>query len=311
MSKIRKRKRRPECHGICYYLSQSAPILVLLLVGTTSSLPTHPDTALLEWMGIKKYDITTIVKKSFADDEPFLEYSIFKGRSALRNLLSHSLLFSEDDEYFSLSKARRALVLLCAGHGDASHEVILGVTPDCVDEAEYAATHPGQTSWNDDHPLQDVDDWVHSLLHRMEGSTVGEGGHSGFENAKYWAAGGPKVYGRLGCGPSWKRALCQLARMRTPISVARGVVVATDEDASHRILAGGDKLPRLVTVAKGSWNPIRYIELCNECRESDTALRRELDWLHRVEVWLLFWYEESDDDEISAEALESICREII
>jgi hypothetical protein len=127
-----------------------------------------------------------------------IRYDISKGKSALRDLAEpeRALLLCDtaNESPPFLSKTVQAILLLCLyQQSDAAHEVILGVTRNRLDDAEYAATHPGQTTWSQDHPLTDVDDMVHSLMHRLcEGSLIGEGGYSGWENAAYWAAGGPK-----------------------------------------------------------------------------------------------------------------------
>ena len=87
-------------------------------------------------------------------------------------------------------KALWALELTGQGYLDAAHDVILGVTTwEDLDLAEYAATHSGLTNWSQTHPLSDVDDVIHSMIHRLEGSAVGEGGYTGYQNAKYWLAG--------------------------------------------------------------------------------------------------------------------------
>jgi hypothetical protein len=286
-------------------------LIVLLLFAASilpsSSLSTRPEIKLLDFLLGDKLKHQIPIKKTNLPKK-FLGYSIFQGHSALRNFSTPSLL--SDD---SLSKASKALLLICAGYGDAAHEVLLGVTLDAIEEAEYAATHPGQTSWSDDHPLEDIDDWVHSILHRIEGNAIGEGGHPGFENAKFWAAGGPKAYDRLG-NTSWKEALCRVAKRKAPIAASLGVAAA--EDNSHKIISSGGKPRRTLTITQGCWDPIRYIELCRECPEcpecpdtNSTPLRNELDWLHRVEIVLLFLFEKREDA-FSIEEMVGMCSNI-
>ena len=101
-----------------------------------------------------------------ADSLP-MGYSIFDGTSALRSFLA-----DDDDENdldvfrpssFGMYGLRNppafyrtaAALLLSRGNLEAAHEVILGVTPHNLDEAEFAATHRGQTDWAERHPLTD------------------------------------------------------------------------------------------------------------------------------------------------------------
>ena len=270
----------------------------------------------------------------------FLHYSIFEGRSAFRNLSSASSRLRpllEDDSLTKSSKALLLLSLLGDGHhhggtddshnhniGDLAHELLLGVTLDNLDEAEYAATHRGQTSWTQDHPFEDIDDVVHSIVHRLEGNTKGEGGHTGYDNAKYWVAGGPKMYSKLtnNVNLKYKRTLCEIAKRKTPIAVSLGVIVKQDPDNNkdkdgeteegirHHILAGGGKPPRPVFIPYGCWDPIRYIDLCciyngkveganlDDERNVEVVdhhqLRKELLWLHRIEILLLLLYDGRD-----------------
>ena len=87
-----------------------------------------------------------------------LEYSIFRGDSSLRSLPEYQSRWI--GEY---GKSVSALMLFLSGSMDAAHEVILGVTPDVIGEAEYAATHPG-SGWYQNHPLSTEDDWIHSII---------------------------------------------------------------------------------------------------------------------------------------------------
>jgi len=192
---------------------------------------------------------------------PCLEYPIFHGKSALWSLpdschemiqrelssLSSSSSSSDDDNDVGKKKKKEkvALLLMLAGYGDAAHDVLLGTTLDNLQEAEYAATHRGQTNWAGEHPLSDLDDVLHSLIHRIyEGSTHGEGGYTGYENAQYWCAGGPKKYEApiAAAKAEWNnyeattpttgvlllakvyQELCQLALKNTPICVSRGII---------------------------------------------------------------------------------------
>lgn len=98
-----------------------------------------------------------------------LNYSIFGGRSALRDLpdterhlIDLKLLYGDTCLADELAAHRAcAVLLLLRGYTDAAHDVILGVTADNLDEAEYAATHRGQTNWTREHPLTDSADLIH------------------------------------------------------------------------------------------------------------------------------------------------------
>lgn len=224
------------------------------------------------------------------DHVPFaLKYSIFDGRSAIRNLPKSCQDVCKQNH---LSKSAKALLLLLAGYGDAAHDVILGVTLENLDSAEYAATHRGQpTSWAEDHPLSDLDDIIHSLIHRMEGSTVGEGGHSGFENAKYWACGGPKASKEpllSSCIGVVCDKLQELAKQHAPLCVSEKGLIR-NMGTTHQIIAGGGTF-RTVHVPKDCWDAICYIDLCQEESNDDSALQQELGYLHGKEMEVLLEY---------------------
>ena len=223
------------------------------------------------------------------------------------------------------SNAFVALLLLLflrhnAGGSDVAHEVVLGVNLKNIDQAEYAARHRGQSGvvpWMHTHPLSDSDDAVHSILHRVcEGWHPGEGGHSGWDNAKYWAAGGPKrqydphLFDDNDC-EKWPRqhpvraALAQAALEHAPCAVAAGVVVnEIDEPTyyrSHRIIQGGGEY-REVCVPNSWWDPFCFIDLIAQQQQQqkqeqltiptkNTNLSEELDWLQQLEFALLLRYE--------------------
>lgn len=193
-----------------------------------------------------------------------LDYNIFNGRSSLRG---------EEATYQDThSKAYNAMMLLLREKADAAHEVILGVKPNNVAEAEYAAAHPG--TWNE--KLTDTDDRIHSLIHRsIEGDAVGEGKHTGWENACYWAAGGPKS----------KKVLAY--RNDKLIQAAHKTSLYTELvprfDRSHQVIAGGGE-SRKVKVAAGCWDPIAFIKLNGRARELSGAQRIELEILRQQEV---------------------------
>ena len=145
-----------------------------------------------------------------------IQYSIFEGTSALRSLnIIVPFNLTDDDDYDSSSsreldettlheigmillqppyyhhKNLAALFFILSSSSlsnklDIAHEILLGVNFTNIQEAEYAATHPGQTNWYQNHPLSQSDQYLHGIIHRMEGSNIGEGGLTGYENAKYW-----------------------------------------------------------------------------------------------------------------------------
>jgi len=55
---------------------------------------------------------------------------------------------------------------------------------------------------------------LHALIHRSEGHYVGEGGHLGYENAKYWLAGGHKKLASL-CDHAVRREMRDYATQRS------------------------------------------------------------------------------------------------
>jgi hypothetical protein len=264
-----------------------------------------------------------------------LGYGIFSGQSALRDLDSEalallgylqesdlSLPINFDECTSSLSKTAVALLLLGRHHPltDAAHEVLLGVTVANVGNAEYSATHPGETPWSDKHPLTDCDDMLHSVIHRLcEGSATGEGGLAGWENAAYWAAGGPKLQYAKDDGSSItqqhpvRAALAMAAMKHAPFCMKAGVVCSSPT-RQHRIIARGGT-HRTVIVPQGWWDPFCFIDLiqmsCKEVLVKD--FQDELDWLQLLELHLLLRFEfqqryglqaaKCDFDEVNAKSL--------
>ncbi len=51
-------------------------------------------------------------------------------------------------------------------------------------EAEYAESRQGETSWSSDHPLSTEQDVLYALIQGVEGHNVGEGGHLGLRERK-------------------------------------------------------------------------------------------------------------------------------
>lgn len=227
-----------------------------------------------------------------------IEYSIFRGHSSLRNLSDQHLIHPETwfpSKTCQLSALRRAcaVLLLLRGKLDAAHELILGVTWNNMEEAEYAATHRGQTNWTQEHPLTDKDDVIHATLHRLEGSARGEGNQTGYANAKYWLAGGPKALEK----PAQhvvRTALVRIARKHAPCCVDAGVISRTGA-TTHVIIADGGKT-RNVCVPEGEWDGFVFVDICErwESGELSERVANEVSILQRAELVLLLRTELED-----------------
>ena len=226
-------------------------------------------------------DVTQVLTK-YEEVSPrtasMMNYSIFRGTSSLRDLPPKEQGWIE-----TYGKSASSLLLfLTPKHVDAAHEVILGVTPSNVLDAEYAATHPG-SGWTQRHALSTLDDWIHSIIHRDgEGSAKGEGNHTGWENARHWAAGGPKTccdgLPPLCTHPVAQR-LAKEAPLCAPLCCQRSVVVPLDSASTHSVLADGGKR-RTVCVSPGLWDPFCFITLLES---NDLELQDELEHLRRLE----------------------------
>lgn len=240
-----------------------------------------------------------------------MEYNISQGRSTLRDLTSIEKAYLQmeiqiNNNSSSSSPILGALKILLhgdAGQGsamDKAHELILGVNMTNIEQAEYAATHPGQTSWSADHPLTTEQDILHALIHRLEGNNLGEGGHLGYENAKYWLAGGDKKLESV-CEHEVRRG------MRDYVAQNSGRfqcldLIANEEGAStacrtYNIIAGGGKL-RNVHVREGEFDCFRFVDLCakryssnNEVELKENSWNEEwtelIDELQEIELRLL------------------------
>ena len=239
-----------------------------------------------------------------------MNYSIFDGTSVLR------LLADDEDELdvfrpssFGVYGIRHprafrraaAALLLSRGKLEAAHEAVLGVTPHNLEEAEYAATHRGQTDWAEKHPLTDTADRIHSIIHRLEGPAKGEGGHTGYDNAKYWMLGGPK---ELVCPASHpiRDELCRIALENAPCCCvgnrSRGIVAGGGEDGRgsiHHIIVGGadGKTRREVRVPPGEWDDVAFIDACRLRSEGLLSEEecREIAMLQEAEILLVIRHE--------------------
>lgn len=241
------------------------------------------------------------VEKNTTAPHPSLEYSIFQGKSGLRNLPGddkkswnecfeklENALHDDVESKASILKARLTIDLIWEGYLDAAHDVLLGVTLKELEDAEYAATHRGQTNWTQDHPFSDFDDVLHSLIHRLEGPNVGEGGHTGYQNAKYWLAGGPKKLERLeprnNLIQEVYQALVDYLRQAHPTLVDRLVY---SHDTQYEIIAGGGKV-RTVIVSANTFNGMALIELLEDVFTPEGAGSRSPRLLYQLQDLLIF-----------------------
>mmetsp|Transcript_17474 Transcript_17474/g.48244 ORF Transcript_17474/g.48244 Transcript_17474/m.48244 type:complete len:395 (+) Transcript_17474:831-2015(+) len=258
-----------------------------------------------------------------------MNYNIFRGKSSLRSLSrdDRELLFSlilpsskservakaideneNENEKNSRSQTQRnaalnrvlALLFLLKENLEVAHELVLGVTLDELETAEYAATHPGKTSWLRDHPLDDSADWIHAIVHRLEGSALGEVDQPGYENAKYWILGGPKLLERPAADHPVRKLMARCAPRIAPVCVStRGLLWSSSSSSSgnnkdkdntntntktnddpktndhasrrrnkHRVLAGGGKFRSVVPpLTEGEWDDLAFIELYRQMEE--------------------------------------------
>ncbi|CAB9499746.1 expressed unknown protein [Seminavis robusta] len=233
-----------------------------------------------------------------------LSYSIFQtGKSALssldpidKNLIQPGRLFGLDYKHQLTGAHYRACaaLLLLRGYSDAAHEILLGVTLDNLEDAVYAATHRGQTNWAEQHPLSDGADILHAAIHRLvEGNDLGEGDQTGYDNARYWYAGGPKLLATP-AGHPVRTALARIAQEHTPRCLKEGNVVAGSAGAKHTVLSGGGKT-RTVSISCGQWDDFAFLELCQKWDQgafhNDRDMEDEVATLQRAEIILLLRHE--------------------
>ena len=122
----------------------------------------------------------------------------------------------------------------------------------------------------------------------MEGTSIGEGGHSGYENAKYWSFGGPKECSEplsFNKHSEIYQYLCMLAEQKAPKCVSKGLIVRKSSGITHEIIADGGR-KRNVKIPFGYWDPICYINLL---QSNDPELQSELKLIHLEELRLLFY----------------------
>ena len=221
-----------------------------------------------------------------------MDYGLFRGASTLRSLSTDDQKLFDPSHYgiesFQTLQQKASfyrvvsLLLLLQGNLGAAHEVLLGVTFDELDEAEYAATRPGQTPWAQNHPFsfEDTSDWIHSVIHRYEGDNLGEGNHTGYDNAIYWAKGGPKKLKQ----PNehvLRKILATAVSKRAPLlckSVLRSINVDSNGDEAENELL---------------WDDVAFIELCRLNHEGKLTKEEsvEVEELQKMELCALLHHE--------------------
>ena len=276
----------------------------------TPTLPLHSGLCVDE-----NFALRSILDRAVADAKVFgkavslpMTYSIFNGTSSLRTLAEDDLdvLRPSSIGVYGVRNSpafhrAAAALLLSRGRLEAAHEVVLGVTPHNLDEAEYAATHRGQTDWSATHPLTDTADRIHSIIHRLEGSALGEGNHTGYANAKYWILGGPK---ELVCPEPHpiRNELRRRVLQHAPNLLNRGIIAGEGKDGRgpiHQVIAGGEKM-REVRIPPGEWDDVAFIDVCRLRSENRDVCEpdrlseeecREIEILQETELLLLIQHE--------------------
>ena len=230
----------------------------LLLKGKVQNAQDH------EFLGSSQIAVGKLIEKTPIQ----MHYNITKeGRSTLRNLTQKESSFAKVNSSPSCDgpkdcKILKPVLMLFYGDEyvlDKAHEIILGVNETNIEEAEYAATHRGKTSWSKDHPLNSDQDMLHSIIHRLEGKNEGEGGYIGYENAKYWLFGGGKMLEMM----EDHVVRSQLRDYVAGESHLKGLGLITEERRQYEIIAGGGKM-RNVYVNKGAFDFLRYCDLCQK-----------------------------------------------
>lgn len=223
-----------------------------------------------------------------------MDYGLFRGVSTLRSLSTEDQKLLDPSHYGieSLQTVQQkasfyrmvALLLLLRENLGAAHEILLGVTVSELKVAEHAATHPGQTPWAENHPAssEDTSDWIHSVIHRYEGANTGEGNHTGYFNAMYWAKGGPKKL-KEPAKLLLREILATMVSKKAPIlckSVLRSVQTDIDGDDTTNKLA---------------WDDLAFIQQCRLYHEGKLSKQEslEVEELQRMELCALLHHEVS------------------
>ena len=243
------------------------------------------------------FDVEMIASRLIRQAPFEMHYNITKqGTSSLRNLTpTESEYIQLGENEFSITKILAPFLILLHGDScclDKAHELILGVNRTNIEKAEYAAMHPG-TSWSVDHPLNSDQDMLHALIHRFEGGNTGEGGYTGYENAKYWLAGGGKmlefveediVKEKMKEYVLERKHLCHLG-------------LVPFEKRIYNIIAGGGRR-RDVFVKSGTFDFFRFHSMCEarygghneDIRDWRENWSSSVDELQRAEIEILLKY---------------------
>ena len=119
-----------------------------------------------------------------------------------------------------------------------------------------------------DLPLTTEQDMLQVLIHRLEGQEVGDGGHVGYENAKYWLAGGDKKLESVS-DHIVRRGMRDYVAQRSDRFQCLDLIANDGSSNSssrtskriYGIIAGGGK-SREVNVYEGEFDCFRFVDLC-------------------------------------------------
>lgn len=214
-----------------------------------------------------------------------------EGKSTFRNLSPLEQIMFRDVHPSSSSSIRGPLWIMLYGESgmDKAHECILGVNMTNIEEAEYAATHPGETSWSVDHPLDAAQTMLHALIHRLEGPFVGEGGYTGYENSKYWywkAIHGDENDVKDHMHHPVGRILRDFVRKDRYECLS---LISNTTGRTYEIISGGGK-KRNVHIDNGEFDYYRFVDLCAMRYNAIHCTDEE-----REDVWAKKWTELIDE----------------
>jgi len=179
-----------------------------------------------------------------------------------------------------------ASLLLMLELYDQVHEIVLGNQPLLPSTEVWDWLHTFQ-----EHPdsywlyrsMSPENHYLHAILHRIEGHRVGEAGLIGFDNAKFWFAGGVEKP-KWGLGPHPVFAsLAAAAKSHAPL---RKCCIRAED---HSVLVPPG---RQVQVAAG-WDPFAFVDFHRAVVEGKHPQADDiaaLKWAQRFEFELLFNY---------------------
>jgi 23S rRNA-/tRNA-specific pseudouridylate synthase len=137
------------------------------------------------------------------------------------------------------------------------------------------------------------------MIHRLEGNAEGEGGYTGYQNAKYWLAGGPKCSSTVILSSGSEEilvyeVLIEYLVQRHPDLVES--LISSSDELPYEIIADGGRC-RNISVPPYSWNGMALIDLWALAFTPTTAkdnatrlLQLKLQDLLRVELALWWRY---------------------